>query len=80
MLTKVTDNKRDDRATTNVDWLINYINWNLHQKRTTQIWKILLERKYGSVDYVTLNDLKQSNTVELSEYYIANNISEKPDL
>ena len=37
-----------------------------------------MEWKDGSVDWVTLKDLKQSNPVELDEYAMANEISYEP--
>ena len=68
VLTKVTDHKRDDIAKDNVDGFIRSSIENPHQKRGTHGWKILVECKYGSVDWVPLKDLKQSNPVDLSEY------------
>ena len=37
-----------------------------------------MEWKDGSVDWVPLKDLKQSNPVELAEYDVANEISDEP--
>ena len=37
-----------------------------------------MECKDGSVDWVTLKYLKQSNPVELVEYDVANEISDEP--
>ena len=45
---------------------------------TTLGWKILVEWKYGSVDWVPLKDLKQSSPVELDGCYVANEISDEP--
>ena len=50
----------------------------LHRKRTTCGWKLLVEWKDVSVDWVTLKNLKQSNPVELDEYVMANDISDEP--
>ena len=33
----------------------------------------------SSVDWVPLNDLKQSNPVEMAEYAVANQMSDEPD-
>ena len=41
-------------------------------------WKLLVEQKDGSVDWVPLKDLKQSNPVDLAEYAVANEISGEP--
>ena len=43
-------------------------------------WKLLVEWKDGSVDWVPQKDLKQSNPVELAEYDVANEISDEPAL
>ena len=45
---------------------------NLHRKSKTFGWKLLVEFKDGSVDWVPLNDLKQSNPVDMAEYAGAN--------
>ena len=38
-----------------------------------------MEWKDGSVDWVPLNDLKQTNPFELAEYAMANEIRYEPD-
>ena len=70
VLTEVTDHKKDDIV--NVDSFIKSSSGNIHRKRTTRGWKILVEWKDSSVDWVPLKDLKQSNPVELAEYDVAN--------
>ena len=44
----------------------------LHCNSKTHGCKGLVECKNGSVDWVPLNNLKQSNPVELNEYAMAN--------
>ena len=51
----------------------------LLRKRNNSGWKLLVEWKYGSVNWVSLKELKQSNTVEMSEYAVENEISDEPD-
>ena len=70
------DHKRDNSAVTKVDGFIKSSNCNLHQKRTTLIWKFLVEHNYGSVDWVLLKNFKQNNLVELDEYAMSNEISD----
>ena len=77
VLTEVTDQTKDGSAIYNVDSFIKSSSGNLHQKSTTRVWKLLVEWKDGSVDWVTLKDLKQSNPVELSEYSVENEISDE---
>ena len=76
----MTDRKKDDSDVSKVDGFIKSSSGNLHRKRTTYGWKILVECKDGSVDWVPLKDLKQSNPVELAEYDVANEISYEPAL
>ena len=78
VLIRVTYHKKYDNAIAKVDGFIKSSSGNLHQKRTTRGWKILVEWKDGSVDWVTLKDLKHSNPVEMSEYAVANEISYEP--
>ena len=75
MLTEVTDHKRNDTAITKVNDFIKSSNG---RKRTTFRWKRLVEWKDGSVGWVPLNYLKQSNPVELAEYAVTNEISDEP--
>ena len=74
VLTEVTDHNKDDSAIAKVDGFSG----NLHQKRITRGWKLLVEWKDGSVDWVPLKNLKQSNPVELAEYAVENEINDKP--
>ena len=78
VLTEVTDHKRDDSTITKVGGFIKYIHWNLHQKRTTCVWRLLLEWKNVLIDWVLLKDLKYSKTVELDKYVVANEFSDEP--
>ena len=78
LLTEVTYHKIDNSTITKAGSFIKSSNGNLHQKRKTRVWKLLVEWKDGSVHWVTLEDLKQSNPFELSEYAMADEISDKP--
>ena len=78
VLTKVTDNKKDDSAFSKVDGFIKSSSGNLHRNKTTRRWKLLVEWKDGTVDWVPLKYLKQSNPVELAEYTGENEISDEP--
>ena len=66
VLTEVTDHKRDDSAITKVDGFTKSTSGKLHQKRTTCVWKLFMEWKDGSVDWVPIKYLKQSNPVDLA--------------
>ena len=47
-------------------------------KRTTKGWKLLVEWKDGSSNWIPLKDLKASNPVETAEYTVANQIQDEP--
>ena len=68
--------KKGDSAKAKLGVFINSSSGNLHRKRTTRGWKILVEWKDGS--WVTLNYLKQSKPVDLSEYEVANETIDEP--
>ena len=78
VLTEVNDHNKDDSAISKVDGFIKSSSGNLHRNSTTRGWKILVEWKDGSVDWVPLKDLKQFNPVELDEYAMANEIIDEP--
>ena len=72
----MTDQKKYDSDIAKVDGFIKSISANLHRKSMNRGWKLLVEWKYGSVDWVTLKYLKHSNPVDLDEYAVANEISD----
>jgi hypothetical protein len=45
---------------------------------TTKGWKLLIEWKDGSTDWLPLKDLKESYPVHVAEYAVANKIAEQP--
>jgi hypothetical protein len=47
-------------------------------KKTTAGWKLQVEWRDGSTQWVPLKNLKESNPVELAEYAVANNLEEEP--
>ena len=50
----------------------------LHNKKTTRGWKLEVEWNYGTLRWIPLNYLKASNTIEISEYAVVNNIEDEP--
>ena len=66
VLTEVTDHKKDYIDIPKVDGFTKSSSGDLHQKRTICGWKLFMEWKYGSVDWVPLKYLKLSNPVELA--------------
>ena len=79
ILSEMIDHKKDGSAIRKEDGYIKSNNGSTPKpKITTRGWKLLVEWKDGSIDWVPLKDLKASNPIELAEYAIANNISEEP--
>ena len=70
VLTEVTDQKKDDSDIAKVDGFIKSNSGNLHRERTISGWKLLVEWKDVSVDWVTLKYLKQSNPVGMDEHAV----------
>ena len=48
------------------------------RRETTKGWEILIKWKDGSMNWVTLKDVKESYPVQLAEFAISNRISEEP--
>ena len=78
VLTEVADHNKDGSAISNVDSFVKSSSVNLHWKRKTRCWKLLVELKDGSVDLVPLKDLKQSNPFYMDEYAVENDIIDEP--
>ena len=68
VLTEVTDHKKYDIAIAKVGGFIKSSSGDVHWKRKTHGWKLLVEWKDISFDLVPLKDPKQSNPLELAEY------------
>ena len=60
------------------DGMIFPRNGNMVPKKTTQVWDLLVECKYGSSSWIPLKDLKASNSVELAEYAPGNRLDVEP--
>ena len=71
---------KDDSSIKNTDGFLTSKSGKLHAEKTTRGWTLHLEWNYGSVDLVTLKDIKQTNPIDLVEYTIENQIQEEPEL
>lgn len=78
MLKEIIDHEADEKAMLREHSHYRSKSGNLHPKRTTKGWKILVEWKDGLTSWVKLKDIKESNPVEMAEYAISNNISTEP--
>ena len=77
VLDEITDHKRDVTALrTDNGYVINRQGRRM-PKSTTKGWKILCQWKDGSLDWIDLKLVKESNPIELAEYTVANRIQEE---
>ena len=78
LLKEVIDHHKSTAAIPISDGFFISKNGNRTPKQTTRGWKLLVEWKDGSTDWIPLKDLKESNPVELAEYAVANKLLDEP--
>jgi hypothetical protein len=79
LLSEIVDHKKDGSAIQISNGYIESKSGNRKTpKKTTRGWKLLVEWKDGSMDWIPLVELKNSFPVELAEYAFANGIEEEP--
>jgi hypothetical protein len=78
VLSEIVDHKKGDDAIATDDGFVRAKNGNLVPKRTTRGWKLLVEWRDGTQDWIPMVGLKDSNPVELAEYAVANGIDKEP--
>jgi hypothetical protein len=74
----ITDHRSNDKAVSLANGYITNTSGTRKPKITTAGWELEVEWKDGSVTWVPLKHLKESNPVELAEYAVANRIEEEP--
>ena len=77
-LHEIVEHRKDGTALSKENGFIRSKSGNIHPKKTTRGWELLVEWKDGSVTWVPLKDLKASNPIELAEYAMAKNIQSEP--
>ena len=70
--------KRDDTALSKEEGFIELRNGQKKCKKTTRGWKILVEWRDESSDWIDLKDVKEANPVELAEYAIQSGLHNEP--
>ena len=78
LLDEIIDHKRDNLAIPILEGTIWKASGTEKPKRTTKGWKLLVQFKDGSLDWVNLKDIKDSNPVEVMEYAVANQLINEP--
>ena len=79
VLEKISDHRKDGTAIKVADVFTIGANGNRHPKKTTGGWELNIKMKEVFYKWLALKDLKESNSVELSEYAVANKIDHEPD-
>lgn len=75
---EIVEHEKDGTAITRDNGFIQSKSGNLHPKKTTRGWRLLVEWLDGSSSWVDLKKLKESNPIEVAEYALANGIAEEP--
>lgn len=78
ILKEIIDYKSDGNAITKLDGYFTTRSGARRPKQTTRGWKLCVEWRDGTSDWIPLKDLKASNHIEVAEYAIANGIAEEP--
>ena len=75
LLKEIYDHRSDWREITKRFGFTLSKNFNKNPKRKTVGLKLQVEWKYGTMQWLDINDLKSSNPLDLSEYAVTNKIS-----
>ena len=75
---EIVDHRKDETAVPMSEGTIRSRNGNEVLKKTTRGWKLQVEWKDGTHDWIPLKTVKDSNPAELAECAIANKIDQEP--
>ena len=78
LLDEITDHRKDASAIPISEGTIRNRSGTEKPKVTTRGWELLVQFKDGSLDWIKLKDLKESNPIEVAEYAVANRIADEP--
>ena len=75
LIKEITDHSKDGSAVHIDD---GFVSGTQQRRWTTKGWKLLVEWKDGSSNWIPLKDLKDSNPLEVAEYAVANKLVSEP--
>ena len=78
VLSEITEHRTNGHALSKDEGFTTDRHGKRHPKITTRGWELQVEWRKGSASWVPLKDLKESNSLEVAEYAIANKIAEEP--
>jgi hypothetical protein len=74
----IVDHKTDGHTVDRVDNMFIKHGINKKVRKTTKVWHLCIECKYGPTSWEQLADLKESNSAEVAEYDVSNNLHDAP--
>eukprot|EP00978_Attheya_sp_CCMP212_P000799 scaffold1663_cov37-Attheya_sp.AAC.1 len=77
LLESIVDHTKDGHAVNKVDQMV-VVNGRSSMKTTTKGWMLCMQWKDGTTTWEHLSKLKESNSVEIAEYAVANEIHLEP--
>jgi hypothetical protein len=77
LIDEIVDHEKRKDALSADDQYVMY-NGKQRQRRTTRGWRFCIRWKDGSISWVDLKDLKESNPVEVAEYAVAHKLVSEP--
>ena len=78
LLDEIIDHRKDASALSKDQATDRSHNGNVHKKKTTRGWKLLVKWKDDSTNWIPLSELKDGNPIEVAEYAVANQLAEEP--
>ena len=75
---KIIDHITDGTKIKEEDSLFHIANENKRSRKTTKVWEVYIQWKYGRLIWNQIKDVKESCPIQLSEYAVQNKISEEP--
>jgi hypothetical protein len=75
---EIIDHKSDGSSVKKDDGFVKSPNGNRTHGLTAKGWKLLVQWKYGTSNWIPVKDLKDTNPIETAEYAVTNEIAEEP--
>ena len=75
LIKEIVDHSKDASAVRSDD---GYVKDTQQRRWTTKGWKLLVDWKDGTSNWIPLKDLKESNPIEVAEYAVANKLVSEP--
>ena len=82
LLQEICNHWKDGLAVAKDDMFVQHTRGgsNAVHRRTTKGWQLLVQWKDRSTGWTQCKDLKESNSIEVAEYAVANKIAKEPEL